>query len=353
MKKNLVETFIDLVKIDSPSGEEEKICVYIQKRLSAMGVKSQVDKSGNLFAKVDGVGVPVILSAHMDTVEPGKNIKPKIINGVIKSDGTTILGADNKIAIASIINALQQVNPNRRRSLEIVFSVREETDGGIADFDFSLLQGRTGILADKATDVGIIELASPWIENLEITINGLSAHSGSPEKGINALTVASNAITNLDWGRINDETTSNIGVISGGSVMNTIPEKVFLQGEVRSFSRKKLDNQIIKIKKTFESTTKKYAADLGFIANNYCNGYVFKKSDEYVDRVAGVMKSLGIKPKYEIAFGGSDANTFIKNGINLVNIGDGGRDPHTLKESVTIADLEKIAMIFTSYIQSV
>ncbi|KKQ34212.1 MAG: Peptidase T-like protein [Candidatus Nomurabacteria bacterium GW2011_GWB1_37_5] len=145
--KQISDLFIKLAETPSPSGEETLVAKFIKDYLTKLGWKVWQDKSGvkndseanNVYAylEIDKKYDTYVFSAHMDTVEPGKNIKPKIINGVIKSDGTTILGADNKIAIASIINALQQVNPNRRRSLEIVFSVREETDGGIADFDFS------------------------------------------------------------------------------------------------------------------------------------------------------------------------------------------------------------------------
>jgi len=268
MKNDLVELFLTLVKIDSPSGNETEVCKFIASYLEKMGIKSKTDKVGNLFACVSGKGEPVILGAHMDTVEPGCGIKPKIEKGIIKSDGTTILGADNKIAIACILAAITKVPKENRKSLELVFSVREETNSGINEFDFSLLRGKVGLVADRASFVGVIVLSSPWIENLTVDVIGKSTHAGSPEKGINALSLASEAISKLTWGRISSKTTANIGTIKGGSAMNTIPEKIELVGEVRSFSESQLVKQVKKIRSVFTKTVEGNGGKLIFVTES-------------------------------------------------------------------------------------
>ncbi|MBI4157697.1 M20/M25/M40 family metallo-hydrolase, partial [Candidatus Woesebacteria bacterium] len=246
----LTQTFIDLVRIDSPSGYEARARDFVVQRLAGLGIKSKIDKAGNVFAKVEGEGEPVIVCAHLDTVEPGRGIKPVVSGGFIKSSGETILGADDKVAVAAIICALEEAKEQgiKTKPLELIFTVREETDGGINEFDFGQLKAKYGVIADKASPIGTVVMSSPWIENLNIEIIGKTAHAGVPEKGINALTLTSEAISKLKWGRLDEKTTANIGLISGGSAMNSIPEKISLIGEVRSFSKDSLEENIKKIK---------------------------------------------------------------------------------------------------------
>jgi len=345
----IIDTFIELVKIDSPSGHEEKVRNYLADRLSKMGLHPSVDKAGNMLLKIHGEGEPVLLSAHMDTVEPGCGIKPKRVDGIIKSDGTTILGADNKVAVAAILQVLTNL-PKKHRPIEVVFSVREETDSGIDSFDFSKLRSKIGIAADRGSEIGSVVMSSPWIENLEIEVIGKIAHSGLPEDGINALTIASNAITDLKWGRVDEKTTANIGLIEGGTAMNSVPSRVTLTGEVRSFSKKLMDKQILKIEKTFKRIAKKHGGKVHFKREKYCAGYNLKPSNPALKQFAKSCKEYDIKVKYEKSFGGSDANSFIAHGIIVTNVGEGSKDPHTLKESVSVENLVKITKLLSTYV---
>ncbi|KKR30153.1 MAG: hypothetical protein UT61_C0012G0023 [Candidatus Woesebacteria bacterium GW2011_GWA1_39_8] len=347
--EKVTRTFIDLVKIDSPSGEEDGVRKYLIMKLSSLGIKSVTDKVGNLFVKVDGAGEPVLLSAHMDTVEPGRGIIPKVVNGVVKSDGSTILGADNKAAVAAILTVLGNL-PDSHRSLEIVFSVCEETDGGIESFDFNQLKSKIGIAPDRGSKIGNVVLAAPWIDNFEIEVHGRIVHSSVPEKGINALTAASRAMVALEWGRPDKETTTNMGIIHGGSVMNSIPSKVDLTGEVRSFSEKSLEKNIVKIRDTFEKEAKKIGAKIAFRRESYCKGYSYKKTDYSVVYFKKVCDRLKIPLSYEKSFGGSDANSFIAHGISVLNIGEGSKYPHTLREQVSEKDLFKLVELIATYI---
>lgn len=348
--QKVTKNFINLVKIDSLSGYEGEVCNYLIERLGKMGFRTSVDKYGNLFAKSEGVGRPVLLSAHMDTVSPGKNVQPIVKNNIIKSDGSTILGADNKAAIAAILTAVENVAVKNRRPLEIVFSVREETDGGIKNFDFSKLKSVKGLIADRADKIGTIVLSSPWIVNMEISIKGKATHSGTPEKGRNALTVMCKCISKLNWGRIDKFTTSNIGLINGGSAMNTIPESIQLSGEVRGFDKTRLEEVLSKIKDTFLQISNQSRVKCIFNSHIYCSGYVYTRSDNNVKETSTIFRKLEIKPMYQKSFGGSDANAFIQNGVKIINIGYGAKYTHTTREQISVKSLVDLTRIFQTYI---
>jgi len=339
MRDRLIQTFYNLVKIDSPSGGEEEIIKFVVKKLTDAGCKVYVDSGGNVLARCKGLGEPVLLSAHLDTVEPGRNIKPKIKNNSLVSDDTTILGADNKVAVASILDSLITVPANKRRSLEIILSVREETDGGINHVDFSELKSKEGLVADSGEPIGTVILASPWIEDFEIGVFGEAAHTSTPEEGINAISVAANAISNLKWGKINEVTTTNIGIINGGYVTNTVPPLVEIKGEIRSFSQESFKNAKSKIDKVFQSEAKILGAKASLNHLFYCKGYQIPKDSEIVQKLAGIYGKLKITPRLVSSFGGSDANVLRANGINAINIGDGVENPHTVEERVSVKSL--------------
>jgi tripeptide aminopeptidase len=349
-REEVIQMFLDLVKIDSPSGEEENLRLFIVKELQKMGIKSEVDKVGNLFAKVAGRGESVVLCAHMDTVEPGRGIRPIVQDGVIKSDGSTILGADNKVTIAAILSAISGVNKEKVKPVEIIFTVREETDGGVNEFNFKKLRSKFGLVADRSSSVGSIVLASPWIVNLKIVVNGKASHSGMPEDGINALTFAVAALKNIKVGRVDKETTINFGLINGGSAMNTVPHKVTVLGEIRSFSKARLDKALIEVKRAFEKEIKTGKAELEFESNLYCVGYEYKKEDKAVQLIRRAGEKLGLKTEYGISFGGSDANTFHANGIQMVNVGDGTKLSHTVDEQVGTESLSGLEKLISLYI---
>jgi tripeptide aminopeptidase len=348
----LITNFFDLVRIDSPSGEESRVSAFLQQRLARMHFRTEIDQAGNLLAANSRPGIPVLINAHMDTVEPGRGINPQLKDNSIVSDGTTILGADNKAALAAIITALEELGPEKIRSLEIVFSVREETTGGISEFDFTKLKSRTGIVADRASRVGSIVLAAPWIRNLNIQIIGKGAHASLPETAVNAINIAALALTKTKWGRIDKETTSNIGLISGGTAMNAIPGNVTLVGEIRSFSEGKLNQVNEHVKSVFADVCTKFSGQLVFDSRIYCPGYKYRKQNSAIREIVRIFRSLGIEESYEIAFGASDANTISAKGITLVAVGDGCTDPHTTSESITISNLESLKQVFLNYIQA-
>ncbi|QQS38748.1 M20/M25/M40 family metallo-hydrolase [Candidatus Woesebacteria bacterium] len=344
----IIDTFCDLVRIDSPSGHEEEIRKYITNRLTKLDVNFRVDEEGNVFAKIGEGRKPVVLSCHMDTVEPGRGIKPVVNNGIITSGGKTILGADNKVCIAAILETLDNLQLNHR-PLELVFSVREETDSGISKFDFRQLHATSGIVADSSSELGTIITASPWITDLKMEFVGKLAHSSIPEKGRNVLIPTIDALSLMTIGRVDKLTTCNIGLIKGGTATNTIPGSISIEGEIRSFSFATFNETLVKTRNVFEAQVSS-GVKLIYEEKPYSEGYRLAKNDRCLGDVKKAFAKLGIKPKYKNSFGGSDANAFIKNGIKVINIGDGSKDAHTTSESVEISKLIQLGELYNAYV---
>jgi tripeptide aminopeptidase len=274
-EKRLIESFVELVKIDSVSREEKKIADFLVKKLKDLGLEVIVDQagekvksnSGNIIARLKGnkdKAIPIMFSAHMDTVVPGKNINPLCDGEKIISDGKTILGADDKAAIAALLEALYIIKEKNilHGDIEIVFSICEEIGlQGAKNLDISSLNARMAFVLDAGGEVGGITTSAPSQNSIEFIIRGKASHAGAePEKGINAIQVAGYILSRMKLGRIDEETTTNIGIISGGSATNIVPDKVILKGEARSRNEEKLDKCTGELKKTIEDTAKEFKA---------------------------------------------------------------------------------------------
>ena len=240
-RDRIVETFCDLARIDSPSGEEEEIARHLVAKLEAMGLDVTRDDYGNVIAS-DGGDDPLILSAHMDTVEPGRGVKPSVAGERIESDGTTILGGDCKAGVAAILEALESIleDDTPHRSIEVAFT-REEEIGliGARNLDFSRIKGKEAVVFDGEGPPSRITSSSPEYIGFDMEITGRAAHAGvEPEKGISAIRIASEIITRLPQGRLDDETTFNVGTIEGGSVRNAVPEITKVRGSFAAATSK-------------------------------------------------------------------------------------------------------------------
>lgn len=344
-----IEKFLQLVHIDSPSGHEEKMSTYLQSWLKNHKFIMKIDKVGNVYAANNLSGSPLLLCAHMDTVEPGRNIKPIIKNGVIKSSGNTILGADNKAALAAILTAIETAGLNR--NLELLFTVKEETGGGIEHFPFSWLKSKQGIIFDKSNPPGGIVLSSPFIYNFHVVLSGKASHAGTPQNGINAFVPAFNALSKIPVGQLDkDKTTVNIGVIKGGTGINTIPDQIHISGEVRSYNSILFHKHLKAIETFFKQESKKSGVACNFSLNGYCPGYAFSETDLFIKQIAVMYSGLGLKTQYYPRSGISDANILNMNGIQTVNLTDGAKYPHTKDEQIAVKDLEMLSQIIVSCI---
>lgn len=343
-KKRLVQTFLELVQIDSPSGEEKQFAKEMVKRLKKLGGDVEQDSYGNVIAKFAGTGTPIMLNAHLDTVEPGRGITPIIKGDKIVSNGKTILGGDAKAGIAIILEALTSLKEEKKSHIpiEIVLTKEEELSlGGAKNLDYKKISAKYGIVFDGDEHVHNIFVSSPGYYNVDLVITGRGAHAGvEPEKGISAIEIASKIIATLHLGRIDHETTANIGLIQGGSARNAIPEQVHIQGEIRSRNKKTLQKHIAHFKDNTQEIASQYKnATIDLQIYEEFQGFNIDKTHATVQHVTKVLQSLSLTPQYIDSGGGSDANIFYKHGIEVVIVGAGVWEPHTTREYVVISQM--------------
>ena len=359
-RDRLAETFIQLVEIDSVSKEEGKIAGEIRSILESLGAQTFVDgagekigsDTGNLIAKLKGntEAPPLLLNAHMDTVEPGRGVRAVLKDGVFTSDGTTILGADDKSAIAIIIETVRILLENKLPygPLELVFTVSEETGLlGAKHLDFNLITASYGFALDATDTEGIVTRA-PSANRLEFRVYGKDAHAGAaPEKGINAISLASKAIAELEIGRIDHETTCNIGVVEGGKAINIVPSLVTVKGEARSHDDDKLETVTNGIVASFKNAVEKYKGSgsgdglprLEYQVDSDFRRTLIPDDHPVVTLASRAAENLGKKMVTKRSGGGADANVFFEKGIMTGVLGTGMRDMHTVRESVRLDDM--------------
>lgn len=371
-RKRLAETFKFLVQIDSVSKEEGVIANELKKILESLGAETYIDNagdkiggnSGNLIAKFKGnkQAPPLLLNAHMDTVEPGRGVTVVLENGTFTSDGTTILGADDKSAIAILLETLNILKENNLRygPLELVFTVCEEIGlQGAKHLDLSAVTATYGFALDATDTEGIVTRA-PSANHFEFKIHGKDAHAGAaPEKGINAISLASKAIAKLELGRIDQETTCNIGIIEGGIATNIVPNLVKVKGEVRSHDEKKLNKITNEIVSSFNEVIENYKKinfndELPRVEINIKKDFprTHIPDDHPVIKLATrAAENLGRKMVTKTTGGGADANIFFEKGIFTGVLGTGMRDMHTVRESVKLDDMVRTAELLLEIIR--
>lgn len=347
-KNRLITTFMNLVKIDSPSGEEKAVAEEVARKLQVLGGKVEFDNFGNVIAKFKGRGEPIMLSAHLDTVEPGRNIKPIINNDRIISDGTTILGSDPKAGISIIIEAITSIKETGKSHLPInVILTREEESSlaGAINLDYKKISSKRGIVFDGDEEVHKLFVSSPGYYKIDAIIVGRSAHAGvEPEKGISAIQIAAKIVSRLKLGRLDYETTVNIGIIKGGSARNAVPEKVEIQGEIRSRNNRKLLKQVSRIKNIFKKINSYYPeAKINLEVIEEFQGFKLQTDHPTIQFISSVLKEMSLQAELKDSGGGSDANIFHQHGIEVVVVGTGVYEPHTTREYVIIPQMYQAA----------
>ncbi len=344
-RERLLSTLVDLIRIDSPSGEEDAIDLELSSRLQALGCEVRHDSFNNIVAKLPGQGEPVLLSAHMDTVDPGRGINPTLDRDTLHSDGTTILGGDCKAGLAIVLEALASIKDSANglaganRPVEVVFTRHEE--GGLVGahhLDFSLLSAKGGVIFDGEGPSSRITVAAPSQNVVTAKIKGQAAHAGlEPENGISAILIAADILGQLPLGRIDDETTSNIGRMEAGLKRNIIPEEAFLDGEIRSRDNAKLDHYSAEFHRVFDQATARYPeAQISLDITNTYQAYDIDAGHPTIATIGKALTDIGLTPQLEASGGGSDANVFIEKGIIAVPVGIGVQSFHTTWETANI-----------------
>lgn len=367
------DEFMRQAGIDSPSFKEGNISAYLNKRFSDLGAQVEFDNAGpkvgsevgNMIIRYPGKisGEPLLLCVHMDTVSPAIGVEPQLVDGLFTSAGDTVLGGDDKSGIVEILEALEVIKEQQidHVDLEIVITICEE-EGllGAKELDFSQFKSRQGIAIDT-TGVDIVIDRAPAANRFTIDIHGLEAHAGiNPDQGISAIEIAARAISAMPLGRIDEETTSNIGTIHGGHATNIVANRLSLRGEVRSHNRDKLSSYTQQIINAVEKEVEAASISL--------NGEIKKasmsldlhedfppmrvsESAEVLKTVIAAGEALGRPQQVCAAGGGSDANIFNENGIAMVIMASGMDKVHTINEQIKLDDMVKASELLVEVIR--
>ena len=351
----LVEIFLNVIKINALSANEKPLADYILNFLKNLGYEVYTDDSnkftgsntGNVICKV-GDGGDFILTSHMDTARPTENVKPVIQDGKITSSGDTVLGVDNRAGVATLLYVLEKIKKENLdvKNFTVAFTTCEETT--LFGSKYLQVNGniKKGFVFDSGYRPGKFIYSACGAIGFNFKVFGKASHSGiSPESGINSLLVSARSISRLPLGRIDEDSTMNIGILKSGSAVNVVPELTEMQGEVRSFNEEKAEKYFKGIIEVFEEEAKKLNARIEY--NYYWDfkPYTIKETSEVYREIMRAIEKAGLKPEPRISLGGSDANSLNANGIEAVNIGIGAQNPHSNDEFIFIEDLAKAAEI--------
>jgi len=358
-KKRLIDLFVKLASIKSPSGNEKEMVAYTGKILKDLGLDVDIDDSGKKYGSNSGNitayykgsledgRLPIFLGAHLDTVRVDGDIEPVIEKGIISNKNNYILGGDDKVAVAAILETLKVIVENNIPSgdIYIVFTISEEIGVvGAKYVDIDKVGAKYGFVFDAHGDVGTIYNRAPHQNSIDAEFIGKAAHAGiEPEKGINSIKAAAFAVSKIKTGRIDDETTSNIGKITGGQARNIVPEKTKVLLEARSLNPDKLKKITESMINVLEEAAKETGTRLDYKLIEEYNGFNIGRSEIPVKAALSALKSIGIKPIIASSGGGSDINVFNSKGKIAVNLSSGMENVHTSSEYVKTAQLVKLA----------
>ncbi|MCK5076426.1 MAG: M20/M25/M40 family metallo-hydrolase [Calditrichia bacterium] len=344
MSERMINQFMEMVQIDSESGYEAEFIDYLFKEFETLGAEVVKDSYGNLIAKLPAKGCegkdPILLSCHADTVQPGKGIKPVLKDGVIRSEGDTILAADDKAGIAEMLEALRiaEVYP----PIEVAISRQEEVGLlGVKNMDYSLISAKKGFLLDNDT-LDTIVIGGPSYFAIDVEIKGRAAHAGmEPEKGINAILAASKAIASLRLGRLDEESTANVGVIKGGIIRNGVPDSASFLAECRSLNHEKAEALSKEMEKIIKEQVESIGASVKIKIDNLCKAVDIPADSATVLTAKQALKTVGVNAETTFITGFTDASIYNNMGIEIATVGIGAKLEHSTEEHIYIEDMEK------------
>ncbi|SHI21572.1 peptidase T-like protein [Sporobacter termitidis DSM 10068] len=354
----IIDEFTKLVAIDSPSYGERQLGDYVKNRLQALGLLVIEDGTGDTiggscgniygFLKGDQDKKPLLFCAHMDTVEPSRGKEAVLgADGVIRSGGKTVLGADDMSGVAAILEALTVIKEKNlpHRPVEVLFTVAEEVyTKGSGAFDFAKVMAEEAYVLDLSGPVGTAAYAAPSILSFTITIHGKASHAGfAPQKGIHAISAAADAIAMLPMGRLDEETSLNIGTITGGLGTNIIPDKCVVRGEVRSLNHEKAKKQAELVRKQFELSASAIRATVDFQLETASVAYETPVDHPVVKRFESACNALQLPVSLVRTFGGSDQNVIAQQGIRGIVLANAMNRVHALDEYTTVEELLRAA----------
>lgn len=350
----VLDFFLELAVIPSPPGEERAVADRVTEELRSLGLDVDEDETGpsigssmgSIYVRLEPTaeGTPIFLCAHLDTVPPEGSIEPVVDDGVVRNAAGTILGADNKAAVAAMIEGVRRVLDERRphAGLELVFTAKEEVGlRGAYAFDHTRLHAELGYVYDQAAPIGEIVIGAPSAVGLEVAFHGRSAHAGMyPEEGRSAIAAAARAVADLRLGRIDEETTANVGVITGGTARNIVPEHCSFLAEARSHDEAKLADLVREMEETFAFAAALAECEVETRIDRSYRAYRFRKDEPAVQLAVSALERCGFTPAFTLTGGGADANVFNERGIPCVTLANAMAEIHTPDEHIAVADLE-------------
>jgi tripeptide aminopeptidase len=352
-RERLHETFASLCRIESPSGHERPCTDHVAAELRAIGLDVEEDDAGpsagadagNLFARVEGRGpLSIMLCGHLDTVPPTAPIEPVLVDGGWENARDGILGADNKAAVAVMLELARRVSRSGplEVGLELVFTVSEENGlHGAKAFDTGRLRSGFGFVFDQASPIGEIVIASPSHQRVVAELHGRAAHAGlRPEDGRSAIAAAARAIAAMNLGRLDSETTTNVGTIAGGTATNVVPERCRVEAEVRGLAEQRVEQELTAMVDHFQDAADAAECDLDVTVERMFTGYRLKPSEPHVELAGRALRACGYEPREVPSGGGTDANAFIASGFPCMCLANGTERNHQPDERVSVAALD-------------
>jgi tripeptide aminopeptidase len=357
LTSRVVDLFLELCAIPSPPGQERAVADRITRELDAIGLEWDEDgcgpaigsTAGNVLCRLPGNvggGVPIFLCAHFDTVPLDGDLEPVLDDGTVRNAGGTILGADDKSALAVMVEAARRIVEEGRphAGVEILFTPMEEIGlVGANAFDATRLQARVGYVYDQAAPIGDVVVGSPTAQELELTFVGRAAHAGMyPEEGRSAILAAARAIVDMPLGRIDEVTSANVGLVRGGSARNVVPERCSLEVEVRSHDDERVTEVVQQIVDAAAFAASLSECSLESRVEQKYRGYRFRDDDLPVRLAVEALAQAGYTARLGLSGGAADANVFNARGLQCVNLANGMTDIHTPDERIAIEDLERM-----------
>ena len=360
-----LELFLELTALPSPPGEERAVADVVLAYLRDLGLEPDEDDAGRTIASTMGnvyvrleptaAGTPLFFCAHLDTVPPAGRLEPVVDDGVVRNAGGTILGADNKSAVVAMLEGVRRVLAENRphTGIELLFTPKEEVGLlGAAAFDVGRLQADVGYVYDQAGPIGEIILGAPWAQAMEVTFHGRAAHSGMfPEEGRSAIQAAAKAVADLRLGRVDEETTANVGVVNGGTAGNIVPEWCTFLAEARCQDERKLHEFVQEMLDVFAFAATAADCEVETELRKSYDGYRFKRDTDVVQLAAKALGRCGYEPSYALSGGGADANVFNNRGRRCVNLANGMTDIHTPDEHIAVADLDAMVDVTLALVE--
>ena len=359
-EKRLIETFKELVSLDSPSLDERLVCDYIKKYLSSLGVFAKEDNAGekiggttgNLYAFIDGEidAEPILFSCHMDTVTPALGKKAIVHeDGTITSDGTTVLGSDDLAGVSAVLEAFKTIKENNipHRPLELEFSVSEESHcGGVAYFDFDKIKSRDAYVFDLDGAVGTAASSAPAIISYTAEFIGKAAHAGfAASEGVHAIKAAAKAVTLIPCGDIENGVTANVGIIEGGKATNIVPPYCKIVGEIRAFEEEKAYSRLDEVKSICKNCAYEIGAEVNIKAEKVISAFNVSDDTSVVKRFKKCCGELGLSGETYPTFGGSDNNVFCEHGMQGIVVSTAMNNCHATNEFTTIDEMSRAALL--------